>query len=128
VGDEATKMREQFVVYADAITAFATAQLVGFVFLMTHGDCFTKNVLSGLWYAVGIGAVVNGGYLILVFLCHHGTDRILRESVATAIALRYVRMFRYAIIFTDLLVTVILPLAINYGWHHAQFFIDCKAT
>ena len=127
--DEATEMRKQFTVYADAITAFATAQLVGFMLLMTHGDCFTRNVLSSLWYAVCIGGVVNVAYLVLVFLCHRGADKIPKQSVAAIPpVLRGVRILRYVIILTDLLVTVLLPLAINYGWHHAQFFIDCKAT
>ena len=55
-------------------------------------------------------------------------DKILDEPVAIAPALRGVRTLRYVIILTDLLVTVLLPLAINYGWHHARFLIDCKAT
>ncbi len=62
MSDETTETRKQFAVYADAITAFAAAQLVGFILLMTHGDCFTRNVLSGLWYAVCIGVVVNVAY------------------------------------------------------------------
>jgi hypothetical protein len=126
--DEATEMRKQFVLYADAITAFATAQLVGFMLLLTHGDCFTRNVLSALWYAVCIGALANVAYLILLFLCHQGADKFPNESVAIAPALRSVRTVRYAIIITDLLVTVLVPLAINYGWHHTEFFIDCKPT
>jgi hypothetical protein len=125
---EAKEMRNQFAVYADAITAFATAQLVGFTLLLTRGDCFTRNVLSALSYAVCIGALANVAYLIFVFLCHQGADKFPNESVAIAPALRSVRMVRYVIIITDLLVTVLVPLAINYGWHHAQFFIDCKAT
>jgi hypothetical protein len=39
------------------------------------------------------------------------------ESGAIASVLRGVWMLRYAIITIDLLVTVLLPLAINYGWH-----------
>jgi Ser/Thr protein kinase RdoA (MazF antagonist) len=57
MSDEATEIRKQFTAYADAITTFATAQLVGFTLLMTHGDCFTKNVLVGLWYTVCVGVV-----------------------------------------------------------------------
>ena len=57
--NEATEMGKQFAVHADTITAFATVQLVGFMLLMTHGDCFTRNVLSGLCDAVAIGGVVN---------------------------------------------------------------------
>jgi hypothetical protein len=77
--------------------------------------------------------LVSGALLIspassLVFLCHQGADKILNEPVAIAPALRGVRTLRYVIILTDLLVTVLRPLAINYGWHHARFFIDCKAT
>jgi hypothetical protein len=128
MSDEAIEVRKQFAVYADAITAFATAQVVGFMLLMTHGDCFTRNVLSGLWYAVGIGVAVNFGYVFLVFLCHQGADKIPRQPVAIAPALRGVRMVRYVIIGIDLLVTFFLPLVINYGWHHSKFFIDCKAT
>jgi hypothetical protein len=119
---------KQFTVYADAITKFATAQLVGFILLVTHGDCFMRNVLSGLWCAVCIGGVVNVAYLILVFLCHQVADKIPNQSITVAPALRGIRMLRYTIIVIDLLVTVFLPLAINCGWHHAQFFIDCKAT
>ncbi len=121
-------MRKQFAVYADAITAFATAQLVAFILIMTHGDCFTRNVLSGLRYAVCIGAIVNVAYLTLVFLCHRAADKIPTESAPIASALRGVRILRYVIILADLLATVLLPLAINYGWHHSQFFIDCKPT
>jgi hypothetical protein len=126
--NEAIETRKQFAVYADAITAFATAQLVGFVLLMSHGDCFTKNVLSGLWYAVCIGAIANVAYLILVFLCQRGADKIPMESVAIGSALRGVWMLRYIIIGIDLLATVLLPFAINYGWHNSQFSIDCKGT
>lgn len=126
MSDEALEVRKHFSVYADAITAFATAQLVGFTLLMTHGDCFTRNVLAGLWYAVCIGGIVNVAYLILVFLCHQGAGKIPIESGSIASALRGVWTLRYVIIAIDLLVTVLLPLAINYGWHHAQFFIDCK--
>ena len=128
MSDEATEMRKQLALYADAITAFATAQLVGFVFLMAHGDCFTRNVLSGLSYAVWIGGAVNVVYLVLVFLCHREADKISKASVEIAPAVRAVRMLRYVIILVDLLVTVFLPLAINHGWHSAQFFIDCKGT
>jgi hypothetical protein len=50
------------------------------------------------------------------------------ESVAVVSAFRGVRTLRYVMIGADLLVTILLPLAINYGWHHAQFSIDCKPT
>jgi hypothetical protein len=91
MSDEFAEMRKQFAAYADAITAFATAQLIGFTLLMTHGDCFTRNVLSGLWYAVCIGGLVNVAYLVLVFLCHRGADstpksqsRLPRHGAASA--------------------------------------------
>ena len=127
MSNEATEMQKQLTLYADAITAFATAQLVGFTLLMAHGDCFTRNVLRGRWYAVCVGGVVNVAYLILVFLCHQEADKIPNESPAIVPARRGVAMLRYAIIVTDLLVTLLLPLAINYGWRHTKFFIDCKA-
>ena len=126
--DEATEMRKQFAVYADAITAFATAQLVGFVLLMAHGDCFTRNVLSGLWYAACIGGIVNVAYLMLVFLCHAAADKVPGRPIALVPVVRSVRRFRYIIIVADLLVTVFILFVINYGWHHARFLIDCKAT
>jgi len=128
MSDEAAEIRKQFAVYADAITAFATVQVVGLMLLMAHGDCFTRNVLGGLWYTVCIGVVINIVYLIVVFLCHQAADKIHKPTVAIAPALRSVQMLRYVIIVTDLLVTILLPLAINYGWHHGQFFIDCKGT
>jgi len=127
--DEATEVRKQFGAYADAITAFATAQSVGFMLLMTHGDCFTKNVLSGLSYAITFGCIANVAYIVLVFLCHRRADKIPKEeSGAIAPALRGVWTLRYIIIVIDLLATVFVTLGINYGWHHAQFFIDCKGT
>lgn len=127
MSDEPSEMRKQFAVYADTITAFATAQLVGFVLLMTRGDCFTRNVLSGLWYAVCIGGIVNVAYFVLIVLCHRGADMIPNGSVVIAQVLRRIRMLRYAIIVTDLLVTVSLPLVINHSRSIGQFFIDCKA-
>jgi hypothetical protein len=75
LSDEAFEVRKQFAAYADAITAFATAQLVGFILLMAHGDCFTRNVLNGYWYAVCVGAVVNAGYFVLIFLCHREANK-----------------------------------------------------
>jgi hypothetical protein len=84
MSDEVTEMRMQLAVYADAITAFATAQSVRFVLFMARGDCSTRNVLSGLWYAVCIGGVVNVAYLILVFLSHQGADKIPKDSGAIA--------------------------------------------
>lgn len=126
---EVTEARKQLTTYADAITAFATAQLVAFVFLMAHGDCFTKNVLGGICYAVGVGAFINICYMFLVFLCHQGLDKIGNGETAIASVMRGVRLLRYLILLTDLIVTVSLPFAINYGLHSnpQTFFLDCKA-
>jgi hypothetical protein len=121
MSDETKDMRKQLSTYADAITAFATAQLVGFILLMTHGDCFTKNVLSGIGYAVGVGVAVNLCYLSLVILCHPKDDTLGKEEGV-------IRQIRYAIIVVDLFATALIPLAISYGWQHGQFFIDCKAS
>jgi hypothetical protein len=48
--------------YADAITAFVTAQLIGFIYLLAHGDCFARNVL----HRSGVPIVVS-------ILCTEGT-------------------------------------------------------
>jgi hypothetical protein len=129
MSDEITESRKQLTTYADAITAFATAQLVGFVFLMAHGDCFTRNILGGLRYTVGVGAFVNLCYVFLVFLCHQGADKIRKDSPAVAPVMRGVRLLRYLILFADLIVTVSLPFGINHGLHGDKptFFLDCKA-
>ena len=121
MSEEPKDTRKQLSTYADAITAFATAQLVGFILLMTHGDCFTKNVLGGIGYAVGFGAAVNLGYLSLVVLCHAKSGNLGKEEGV-------IRKIRYTIILVDLFATVSIPLAINYGLHHGRFFIDCKAS
>jgi hypothetical protein len=76
MSDEAKQMRRQLSSYADAITAFATAQLVGFMLLMTHGDCSTKNVSNSTGYAAGIGVAANACYLGLVVLCHSKDDSL----------------------------------------------------
>jgi hypothetical protein len=108
MSDEPADMRKQLSTYADAITAFATAQLIGFILLMTHGDCFTRNVLSGIGYAVGIGAAVNLFYLSLVILCQSKDGYVSNEAGV-------IRKIRYAIILVDLFATVLIPLAIYYG-------------
>lgn len=127
MSDQAMDVRRQFGVYADAITGFATAQMVGFTILMAQGGCFTRNVLGGLRYAVWVGVLANVAYVVFIFLCHSAADKIPMESVATAAALDRVRKLRYIIVTAGLLVTVLLPFAIDYGWHHGNFFIDCKA-
>lgn len=126
--DEATEMRKQFAVYADAITAFATVQLVGYLLLMARGDCFAKNVLSGFWYAIVIGGIINALYLFFVVLCDKGADEICKVSAAIAPSLRKLRWLRYGIIGLDLIVTVCVPIALNCGWKRGDFFIDCKGT
>jgi hypothetical protein len=130
--DEATEMRKQFGVYADAITAFATVQLVGFLFLIAHGDCFAKNVLSSLGWTGGMGFIVNIGYLVLVVLCDIRTDKISKASDAPLPEFRrsrtILRYARYTIILVDLIATVGLPILMNQGWKRGEFFIDCKAT
>lgn len=121
MSEEPKPTRKQLSTYADAITAFATAQLVGFILLMAHGDCFTRNVLGGIGYAVGIGVAVNLGYLSLVVLCHAKDGNFGKEEGV-------IRGIRYTIIVVDLFATASIPLAINYGWQHGRFFIDCKAS
>ena len=128
--DETKELPKQLGLYADAITGFATVQLVGFVFLMTHGDCFTKNVVDSRWYAIGIGVIVNVMYLALVYFCHRGEDQVFgltytRNQDVDPIV-RGVQAIRYTIIALDGIVTMLLPLAINYGFNHHQFHVDCR--
>ena len=77
---ETKELVKQLELYADAITGFATVQLIGFMLLMTHGDCFTKNVVDGIWWALPIGAVVNLMYLTLICRCHRGENKALGTS------------------------------------------------
>ena len=63
MSDASKDMVKQLGLYADTITAFATAQLLAFIYLMAQGGCFTKNVLTPIWLPVGIGILVNAAYL-----------------------------------------------------------------
>ena len=129
--DEINDLVKQLGLYADAITGFATVQLVAFVFLVAHGDCFSRNIEDARWWSIGIGVLINLLYLSLVHFCHQAEDHILdathARNKATSSTVRRIRIMRYAIIFADAVVPVLLPLMIHWGLnHHHQFHIDCK--
>ena len=99
---ETKDLVKQLELYADAITGFATVQLIGFVLLMTHGDCFSKNVVDGIWWAFGIGAAVNLMYIVLVYCCQQrGEERPWAPHAETALSsdpiMKGVRVARYTI-------------------------------
>ena len=124
----ALEMRKQFATYADAITAFATAQLIGYLLLLTHGDCFTLNVITAIWWAAPIGAAVNLFYVRLVFLCHRAARKLPDQPVGNASAVHSIERLRYIILAADVFFTLVVPFAIRYGWSTSHFFIDCKAA
>ena len=125
---ETKELVKQLELYADAITGFATVQLVAFILLMTHGDCFTQNVLDGLWWAAGIGGIVNAMYFTLIWLCHRGENKTLgyKEILTADPIMHMVRAARYTIIGVDCVVTILLPFAIEHGVAQKQFHIYWK--
>ncbi len=128
--DEIKDFIKQLGLYADAITGFATVQLVAFVFLVAHGDCFSRNIADARWWVIGIGALINVLYLSLVHFCHEAEDQILDQThvrnEATSSIVKRIRYMRYAIISVDAVATVLLPLMIQWGLNRGQFHIDCK--
>ncbi|MGP0021163.1 MAG: hypothetical protein ACLPHP_21510 [Candidatus Sulfotelmatobacter sp.] len=121
--DEKKERRKELSTYADGITAFSTAQLIGFVLLMTHGDCFTQNVLSGLSFAITIGVTANLFYIGLVVLC--------QSSIAMTVSHDSIlKTVRLGILSLNLAATILILLGINHGWHDPKhpFVIDCHGT
>ena len=113
------EIRKQFVTYADAITAFASAQCVAYVFLLTHGDCFTLNVITSIGWSAGLGALANAVYIVLI-----------RRCMKTAgLPLGGIQGVRFLIIFAEMILTVVIPFGIRSGYQAVpqQFFIACKA-
>jgi hypothetical protein len=130
LSDASKDMVKQLGLYADTITAFATAQLLAFIYLMAQGGCFTKNVLTPIWLPVGIGILVNAAYLRLVYLCHSAEERIFkatetREDVIQGIA-RSLQKTRYIIIIVDCAMTVGVLGLIRLGVCLGRFHFDCK--
>jgi hypothetical protein len=73
---EANDLSKQLGQYADGIAAFSIIQFIGFTFNLSHGDCFTANVMESPLLAMIAGAVINAAYLGLVFLCRSGQKRL----------------------------------------------------
>jgi hypothetical protein len=128
VSAEAKDFAKQLVLYADAITAFAVVQLLGFIYLLAHGDCFTVNVLYNIYFPTILSFVVNGLYLLLVWRCHRGETSIFGSSRDTAIADLIDRTWkvRYAIIIAAGLSTLFLLWLVAYGMSIHTFSVDCK--
>jgi hypothetical protein len=103
--DEIRDLVKQLRQYVDAITGFATVQLVAFVFLVAHGDCFSRNIEDARWWFIAIGGLMNVLYLSLVHFCHQAEDQILDQTharnEATSSIVKRIRYMRYAIISVD---------------------------
>jgi hypothetical protein len=119
------EMRKQLLAYADAITAFATAQFVAYTFLLTHGHCFTLNIITAIWWAAPVGALANGVYIWLVWRCYHAATQGLAQL---DVPVWKIQKVRYIILAIDLILTCAIPFGIRHGWCAIprQFFIDCK--
>jgi len=134
MSDTSKEMVKQLELYADTITAFATVQLLGFIYLVGQGGCFTKNVLTAIWLPIAISFLVNGGYMSLVCLCHSAENRIStanpepngkRNKVIHDIA-KMLRTTRKTIIVVDWVATIGVLLLIQYGASIGKFCFDCK--
>ena len=124
------EMLKQLGLYADAITAFATAQLLTFIYVMAEGSCFTKNVLNHASLPIALGILVNAAYFALVRSCHRAEDRIVaateaRDGVIEGIV-RNLRKTRYIILIVDCAITVGVLGLIDLGVYLQEFRFDCK--
>lgn len=115
--------------YADAITAFTVVQLIAFIYLLSHGDCFTANVLNGVYGSVVLSLFVSGVNLFLVKRCQQGENCIYgasRDPIIVPLVNGAWRV-RYALIvaagMTNIAVLGLLSLAKASG----RLFIDCSA-
>jgi hypothetical protein len=128
LANEDRDFAKQLVLYADAITAFAVVQLLAFVYLLAHGDCFTANVLHSVWYPVLGSIFIYSVYLRLDLLCRRGEIAILtlfRGDVLTPIVNRAWKA-RYAIITGGLVFTVILLFWVSHDIKNGVFLLDCN--
>jgi hypothetical protein len=135
MSDASKEMEKQLGLYADTITAVATAQLLAFIYQMAQGGCFTKNVLSHIWLPVGIGSAVNLTYLGLVRWCHRALGRVSgaagagkapAENIDVQGIARSIQAARCWIIIADLVMTLGVLGLIYLGVHWGQFCFDCK--
>ena len=134
MSDASKEMVKQLGVYADTITAFATVQLLGFIYLMAQGGCFARNVLTTICLPIGISFLVNAGYMTLVCLCHSAVDRIFTTSPelvekrdkVTQDIVKALRTTRKTVILVDWVATIGVLLLIQYGASISRFCFDCK--
>ena len=148
MSDASKEIEKQLGLYADAITAFATAQLLAFIYLMAQGGCFTRNVLSSMWLPIGISIVVNLVYLALVRWCHRALGKIseatgarkaadaaatgtgksteTNEDVVVQRIVRSIHTARCRIIIADLAMSVGVLGLIRLGVYLGRFCFDCK--
>jgi hypothetical protein len=132
--DAPKEMVKQLALYADAITAFATAQLLGFIYLMAQGGCFARNVLTTICLPIAISFLVNAGYMTLVCLCHSAEDRIFttypepveKSDKVTRDIVKRLRTTRKIVIVVDWIATIGVLLLIQYGASTNRFCFDCK--
>jgi hypothetical protein len=134
MSDASKEMVKQLGLYSDTITAFATAQLLGFIYLMAQGGCFTQNVLTAIWVPIGISFLVNAAYMTLVCLCHRAEDRIFatkpetvekRDRVIQNIV-NGLRTTRKTIITLDWVATIAVLCLIHHGMSVGRFSFACK--
>jgi hypothetical protein len=78
--DASEEMVKQLGLYADRITALATVQLLGFIYLIAQGGCFSEGVLTAISLPVGIGFGVSAGYIGLVCLYHRRGSYIRNKT------------------------------------------------
>ena len=129
VSEEAKDFAKQLVLYADAITAFAAAQLLAFIYLLAHGDCFTVNVMYKVQFPIVGSVIVSGVYFLLVRSCRRGANRILRFSKnhrAIAPLVNKTWRLRYAIILVGCAATVGVLALVKHSITCHSFSIDCK--
>ncbi|MFZ1085801.1 MAG: hypothetical protein WAN35_12625 [Terracidiphilus sp.] len=88
--------------YADAITAFAFVQGIGFGFVIGQNDVLANNVHHYWFFAVPIMVVMNFLFFLLVRQCHLAEDRLIGTQVShlskTNTILSVVRKMRIMII------------------------------
>ncbi len=135
MSDASKEMEKQLGLYADTMTAVATAQLLAFIYQMAQGARFMKNVLSHIWLPIGIVSAVNLTYLGLVRWCHRALGRISgatgagkapAEDIEVQGIARSIQTARCWIIVADLVMTLGVLGLIYLGVHWGQFCFDCK--
>ena len=126
-------MVKQLGLSADTITAFATAQLLAFIYLMAQGGCFTQNVLTEIWVPIVLSFLVGAAYMALVCLCHNAEDRIFatkpetvenRDKVVQNIV-NGLRTTRKAIITVEWFASVAVLWVIHHGASAGRFKFSC---